>query len=152
MDINIKDTKRKYHFDFQISNDNFQLDEGFSGRIKDTLSVHGKIEKLVENKLLLKFSLEGTIIYPCSRCLEDVPEEINYHFREEIEQNNDGVVPLNEYINDCLYINEPYKVLCREDCLGLCPICGTNLNYNSCNCHEEEDEIDPRLEKLRNLI
>ena len=151
MDINVKNTKRKYHFDFQISDKNFELDEGISGRIMDSLSVHGKIEKLINSKLFITFTVEGTMIYPCSRCLDDVPEEISYQFEEEIEPTNDGVVLLDEYINDCLYINEPNKILCKEDCLGLCPICGTNLNISECDCYEEED-IDPRLEKLRNLI
>ncbi|MGB9809870.1 MAG: YceD family protein, partial [Caldanaerobacter sp.] len=44
----------------------------------------------------------------------------------------------------------PMKFLCKEDCKGLCPICGTNLNYGSCSCKRED--IDPRLEVLSKLL
>ena len=45
----------------------------------------------------------------------------------------------------------PLKPLCRPDCLGLCPRCGTNLNASNCACAEERTE-DPRLRVLKNLL
>ena len=150
MDINIKNSNRIYEFNYPIDNTTFELEDS-TGRIKDQLYVKGKLEKLVQDKLILRFSVTGEMIYPRSRCLEDVTEEINYSFEEEIEPTNDGVINLDTFVNDCLYINEPYKVLCKEDCKGLCPVCGTNLNISQCHCQEEE-EIDPRFEKLKNLF
>jgi uncharacterized protein len=41
-------------------------------------------------------------------------------------------------------------VLCQEDCQGLCPTCGVNLNQTTCHC--AEDTVDPRLEKLKDLL
>lgn len=43
----------------------------------------------------------------------------------------------------------PMRPLCREDCRGLCPVCGVNLNEQSCSC--QQDHIDPRWEKLKDL-
>ncbi|RKY75804.1 DUF177 domain-containing protein, partial [candidate division KSB1 bacterium] len=43
----------------------------------------------------------------------------------------------------------PAKKLCMEDCKGLCPVCGKNLNTGSCSC--VKDEIDPRWQGLRNI-
>ncbi|NMA14219.1 MAG: DUF177 domain-containing protein [Clostridia bacterium] len=42
------------------------------------------------------------------------------------------------------------KTLCREDCKGLCPICGSNLNIKQCRC--ERESIDPRLAALKNFF
>ncbi len=48
-----------------------------------------------------------------------------------------------------LLLNIPQKILCGDDCKGLCPICGTNLNVDSCNC--EQISRDSRLEILRKI-
>ena len=47
-------------------------------------------------------------------------------------------------------IELPFRLLCREDCKGLCPVCGANLNEMTCNCNTKQ--IDPRLEKLKMLL
>ena len=47
------------------------------------------------------------------------------------------------------YLSLPMKPLCREDCQGLCPACGTNLNRGLCTCKRDWD--DPRMAALRNL-
>ncbi|MBQ3561654.1 MAG: DUF177 domain-containing protein, partial [Oscillospiraceae bacterium] len=44
----------------------------------------------------------------------------------------------------------PFQLLCREDCKGLCPVCGSDLNEKTCNCNQKQ--IDPRLEKLKMLL
>ena len=49
-----------------------------------------------------------------------------------------------------LVLNAPQRSLCRPDCRGICPQCGTNLNTGSCDCDKED--IDPRLAPLRNLL
>lgn len=49
-----------------------------------------------------------------------------------------------------IFLEMPMKLLCREDCRGLCPICGANLNYDKCSCRI--GEIDPRLEKLKDFV
>ena len=152
MDINIKDTKRRYDFDFTFTKDSLDKDEEISGQLTGSQEVSGRVEKLIDDKALLKFTLNGQIIYPCSRCLTPVIKDYSYPFEEEFEVNG-GVIHLDDYINDCLFINGPSQILCKEDCKGLCPICGTNLNEQQCNCQEEqEDEIDPRLEKLKELL
>jgi uncharacterized protein len=47
------------------------------------------------------------------------------------------------------YLSLPMKPLCSEDCKGLCPVCGTNLNRDTCNCRRDWD--DPRFAALKNL-
>ena len=56
---------------------------------------------------------------------------------------------LNEVLREQFYLALPMKPLCREDCAGLCPRCGTNRNTGSCSCVTEPE--DPRLAPLRGL-
>ena len=58
-------------------------------------------------------------------------------------------IDITQDVRDALLLAVPAKHLCREDCLGLCPHCGVNLNFESCSC--SIDDIDPRWEILKNL-
>ena len=62
---------------------------------------------------------------------------------------------VDSIIEQTLDFNLPHKVLCNEDCEGLCPECGANLNKETCSCSEtasDEDFIDPRFAKLKDLF
>ena len=58
-------------------------------------------------------------------------------------------IDITQDVRDALLLAVPAKHLCREDCMGLCPRCGANLNFESCSC--PKDDIDPRWEILKNL-
>lgn len=57
---------------------------------------------------------------------------------------------LDELMRADILLELPTKFLCKEDCKGLCPVCGKNLNEGSCDCNLHQ--IDPRLEVLKKLI
>jgi uncharacterized protein len=61
----------------------------------------------------------------------------------------DDAIDLGEVIREQCYLALPMKPLCREDCAGLCPICGINRNREQCQC--QPTWVDPRLEPLRRL-
>jgi uncharacterized protein len=61
----------------------------------------------------------------------------------------DDHIDLGETMREQFYLALPMKPLCREDCAGLCPICGINRNREQCQCQAEW--VDPRLEPLRKL-
>ena len=69
---------------------------------------------------------------PCDRCLSPVL----YPFEIEIEKQ--------------LLVNLPMKVLCSEDCKGICNRCGANLNIEQCQC--EDSELDPRMASIRDIF
>ncbi len=68
-------------------------------------------------------------------------ENISYYKTDEID--------LDEIVKENLYLNLPIRDLCQEDCKGLCPHCGQNLNLKTCACKIEN--IDPRLAALKNI-
>lgn len=96
----------------------------------------------------------------CSRCLKEVSYPITIEFEDEFSKSNsmeegyliseEEVIDLSEMVIDNLILSQPVKVNCDEDCKGLCQKCGINLNEGLCNC--TSDNIDPRLEVLKDLF
>jgi uncharacterized protein len=139
------------------------LDLGFQD-LSDDLSVEG-----IEGKLTFLNTDQGILSYgvlaididvECVRCLESVDHTIEIGIEERFSAAatitpGDQVSPIdaNGYVNlrpilrDLVIVSTPMHVLCRPDCQGLCPRCGTNLNQGQCNC--ELDDVDPRLAVLK---
>lgn len=98
---------------------------------------------------------------PCMRCLEAASADLAIDARE-IDQPGDedeeltspyvdGVeLDLRSWVRDALALELPAQIVCREDCAGLCPTCGVNLNEAGPQ-HFHEREPDPRWAKLREL-
>jgi uncharacterized protein len=63
---------------------------------------------------------------------------------------NSDTLDITEIIENNIILTLPIKRLCKEDCKGLCHKCGTNLNFSTCHCND--DDIDPRLAKLKDLF
>jgi len=102
----------------------------------------------------------------CSRCLKKYKniiekEENMFISSEKISSENkdadvfyiqlqNGYIEIDDVVEEIFHINRPIKPLCDENCKGLCPECGTNLNDEKCDCDTEE--IDPRMEQLKDLL
>ncbi|MDO4289190.1 MAG: DUF177 domain-containing protein [Eubacterium sp.] len=141
-------------YEFRLYQDDLSgfVDE-YSGTIDENgILVKGSITKLSAEEFLLKFTVQGTIIYLCARCLEPTPLKSVYEYEETIKtEPGTEELDLRPYVYECLFINEPFKVLCDEACKGLCPSCGANLNHENCSCGDTLD-IDPRMEALKKLL
>lgn len=96
----------------------------------------------------------------CDRCLEEFTRQYDYTFThtlvrqlqdewQDYIQVEDGVLNLEELILSDLLLELPTKLLCKEDCKGLCPQCGCNLNHQSCDCNKAYH--DPRWDVLNTL-
>jgi uncharacterized protein len=121
-------------------------------------------------KVRLRGRVTTTLELPCSRCLEPfavpVDAELDSLFlpatentgegEREVEEDElgvsfyrDDVIDLGEAMREQFFLAVPMKPVCREDCQGLCPVCGVNRNREACAGHPEW--VDPRLEPLRRL-
>ncbi len=120
-------------------------------------------------KVRLVGQVTTTLELPCSRCLEPFTIPVDARFdllflpasersEQEGEQAMDeqdvsvsyydkDVIDLGEVVREQFYLALPMKPLCREDCAGLCPVCGVNRNRESCSC--QTAWVDPRMEPLR---
>lgn len=98
----------------------------------------------------------------CDRCCEKFTKKMNFTFRHCLvqqlaEDENDDYIEtpdfkleLDEIITSDVLLSLPQKNLCKEDCKGLCQVCGQNLNIGECNC--DKRQIDPRLEILKQFM
>jgi uncharacterized protein len=85
----------------------------------------------------------------------DLPVE-HVLVRELADENNDELIllesfrmDLDELVSDDIFLSLPTKFLCRDDCQGVCPTCGQNLNDGPCSCKKT---VDPRLADLLQLL
>ena len=111
----------------------------------------------------LKANVSFDFSVPCDRCAEPVEGHYRYAFSHvlvrslENREDDDRLIEvrdekldLDELMREDILLELPTKFLCREDCRGLCPVCGKNLNEGPCGCGQYP--ADPRLEVLENLI
>ncbi|MBE6742163.1 MAG: DUF177 domain-containing protein [Ruminococcaceae bacterium] len=111
----------------------------------------------------LDLSISFDFFGVCDRCAEDF--ERNYSFNinkivvQKLENEDDdfddfvivenNLFDLDDYVYQEIQLYLPQKMLCSEDCKGLCPKCGKNLNKGKCSC---EKEVDPRMAALLQLL
>ena len=117
------------------------------------------ISRMTGGGYALRLRFSGSLIGPCMRCLEPAEPTTEVDVREvelpgggeELSSDyvTDEVLDLHAWTRDAVALALPAQVLCREDCQGLCPVCGENLN--DAPSHEHEAEPDPRWAKLREL-
>lgn len=108
----------------------------------------------------LRFGLR--IEGPCMRCLEPAALETEVDAREASQESTedeelrspyveDEELDLSRWAHDAAVLTIPTRFLCREDCAGLCPVCGESLNDSDPAQHEHEVATDPRWAKLKEL-
>ncbi|MHA6509946.1 YceD family protein [Tessaracoccus sp. MC1679] len=96
----------------------------------------------------------------CARCLDDIEEQASFDVQElyfypgnEIDTDEslivDETIDLDEALRDAVVLELPFTPLCEDDCLGLCPTCGADLNDDPDHTHGLQ--VDPRWEKLTGL-
>lgn len=111
----------------------------------------------------LKYRATAVLEYNCDRCGKETSKEIEYEFEhwlarelESGDENDDyilvptGMIDMDELVMTDVTLEIPFQLLCREDCKGLCPMCGSDLNEKTCDCNQKQ--VDPRLEKLKMLL
>ena len=138
------------------------LAEGIESPVE--LDLH--LDAVVEG-ILVRGTIDFTVRLACARCLQaqlrhlevDVAELfVDPAKREDGEEIEPGyeviddatAIDLSTLVRDALVIDLPLQVLCRDDCQGLCPICGADRNRDDCG-HLPHDGPDPRWGVLANL-
>ena len=87
----------------------------------------------------LKYTVSCTLDAVCDRCLAELRRDYAYDFSHTVVpslQSEDDSIDMNETAISDLLLMLPTKLLCREDCKGLCDICGCNLNETTCDCRK----------------
>lgn len=124
------------------------------------IRLEAQLESVVEG-ILVTLDASAALTGNCSRCLTELHREIDVHntelyyypereAEEEAYRVEAGLLDLEPTLRDAIVLDLPFAPLCREDCKGLCPVCGEDLNNVSSHSHDEP--IDPRWEKLTGLV
>ena len=109
-----------------------------------------------------KLNFEIHVVGPCMRCLEPAvldleveAREVDLTSAEDLELRSpyveDDELDLSRWAHDAVMLALPTQILCRPDCLGLCPDCGEPLNDADPADHQHEKPIDPRWSALKDL-
>lgn len=117
-------------------------------------------------RLGISLNTTANVIIPCDRCLTPVDNAIDISVDEEYRISNgelvfeadddeitfieNNLLDVDKLLCEWILLSWPTKVLCRDDCKGICPVCGQNLNERDCGCDREVP--DPRSQMFRDLL
>ena len=105
------------------------------------------------------------VIIPCARCLEDVRTPIHFEIDKKLRIEEEGLVDeemeepdyligfeldVDKLVYAEILVNWPMRVLCKDDCKGICKVCGMNLNKGDCSC--QRTELDPRMAAIQDIF
>lgn len=131
----------------------------FEGPVRLDVRLHN-----AGGRLWADVKAHGRIRASCARCLKPVERALEFSYSEAFRRpdqdplDDEGVresvfegdeIDLSEGFREQLLLALPMRQLCREDCRGLCPICGADLNEGDCGCRP--NDVDPRLAPLAEL-
>lgn len=124
------------------------------------------ITNLGERKVQVCGKTKLSLLIPCNRCLEDVETFFDIQIEKELDlsqREEERIKELDEtnyligynldvdlLVYDEILVDFPMKVLCDENCKGLCKVCGTNRNKNTCDCVDAD--LDPRMSVIRDIF
>ena len=125
-------------------------------KVKGGVSNNGK-------SLILRADAEGVMITSCARCMKEISVPVSFRMDENLAREDSGIdedadvilfrdneIELDDIVYDNFLMNVEGKYLCKEDCKGLCPECGKDLNEGDCGC--SKDNIDPRWSALLDIM
>ncbi len=136
----------KLELDYSVNEERMKSVKGYD--FSAPISVKGTVVNRA-GVVLLKYKAKFTLRLCCDRCLDEFERDYSYEFSHILVRSlNSDDDEYGEYVvteadtldmdelavTDCL-LELPSKILCKEDCKGLCPVCGTNLNENQCDCN-----------------
>ena len=162
MNVAIKDIHQGINeFECDVSAQDYNLPDvgSFSGPIRLKIFVDR-----LENLFRFKISVMIGVNIACDRCLELFQSGVDAMIEQIYEigtgdldsdeiiliSRNSKEIDISDAIQEVFVLNRRIKQLCQDGCKGLCPNCGINLNKKSCDC--QQDNVDPRLEKLKSLL
>ncbi len=150
-----------HHLDLSDKPSAVGLEDG--ERFRDEISVALDLEKM-RSRLYVRLKARTEAHYICDRCLEPFVAAIDEKFSFLYTDDSDLVSPddfiyaydasrpeidIAPAVKETILLGVPIKFLCSEECKGLCPHCGTNLNQSRCTC--ETSSTDPRWDALKKL-
>ena len=162
MKLCVRDAFTSYEYlkEYSFLFDKSQISDFPNGAETDSVSAEVTIETH-SGKVMCTMHVSAVFTTVCSRCASEYRLPLEFTVTRQICETDDGqfedviytdgsyCFDIADEIRTQIYFEFPAKTLCREDCKGLCPVCGCDLNNGSCSC--DIRTVDPRLAVLKNL-
>ncbi len=129
----------------------------------DLLDITGSVRVTRTGQgLLIQVKMQAAVEAECVRCLSTFQQPLEIDFTELYAFTPDSVtesgllvpetgkIDLTPLVRDEFLLAVPISPICKDDCLGLCPVCGENRNIS--HCEHDEEPVDPRLSGLKSLL
>jgi uncharacterized protein len=126
----------------------------------ESVPVELSVSRMAGGGYALRLRFAAEVVGPCMRCLNQARPSVEVEAREvdrpgggdELDSPyvHDETLDLAGWARDAFALAMPVKILCREDCAGLCPVCAADLNEAGPE-HSHEQALDSRWAKLREL-
>ena len=146
-------------FDLEVDLGSFRYGEHAYEAVPQVVPVVLDLSRMLGNGWALRLRLQAELRGPCMRCLDPAGPLIEVDAREvdqpgEIDELDSpyvvsDVLDIRKWAREAFALAVPAQLLCRPDCLGLCPVCGIDLNADPDHAHAPEP--DPRWAKLGEL-
>ena len=147
-----------------------EMDSFRSGKNKYAINKREDLQVTLLNKGNKQIDLNGSVrlslMIPCGRCLEpvEIPFDIDFEYEIDLKQTEEerkealdemswlsGLeIDVEQLVCNEILLNWPIRVLCKEDCQGICSHCGVNLNKETCDC--DTSELDPRMAAIKDIF
>lgn len=153
------------HYTPEIEMTQFQAPDGVY-EVVEAKPVTLQVTNVGNRTLVLEGEAALALMIPCGRCLEPVKIPFHLSIERTLDMNRseeERIAELDEQpyltgyhldidqlVRDELLLNLPMKVLCDEDCKGICNSCGVNLNHETCEC--ETSSLDPRMSIIQDIF
>lgn len=150
----------EHNFDFEEKVNSIELEDPFYGSFKSSV----KLNKL-HDQIILSVNSTFKVKFECDRCGSVYKTKLNNDYQmvylmNEAPEETDAInvsylnrdadkIDISSDVREFALLSVPMKKLCSEECRGLCPNCGKDLNKEQCSCNN--DEIDPRWKPLIDL-
>ena len=156
----LKNPGQVYPFESSVELDVMEV-LGDSIRFAD-IRIEGEYLCPGDNRISVKAEVNAMADTRCSRCLEpiriSVKADLDALFDHQLDPEDPDLysfeastVELTDAVRDALLLELPMRILCSEDCKGLCPVCGINLNKGTCTCQEGAEVLNP-FSALKNIV
>lgn len=143
--------------------------EGYEPEVREPIAVEVELVHPSQRTFVMTARIVGTVFEPCRRCLTPTAVEIDETFRTVFQEpgrdadsseesgdddivwieNGAARIEIDRQVRDRLFLETERFPVCREECAGICPVCGTNRNEEECDCVVET--VDARWSALENL-
>ncbi len=160
----VKSINKEMRTEVELGLDSFQSRLGdFPILEKPPITLH--IFNQENAAVFIRGHVDVKLAIPCGRCLEDVPTDICFDIDKKLliqdgrlvddeMEETDYLIGFDLDVDKLVYaeilVNWPMRVLCKDDCKGICKVCGMNLNKGICDC--DSSALDPRMAAIQDIF